>query len=94
MEEEQPYLHQISKRKDEESRCPCHPASSTEQRNKERMKQEELFAAEAEKAFATNLNLFGNEVDFTFMMMYSIGAILLFLVLNLISYKFSSKRKD
>ena len=53
-----------------------------------------MFAAEAEKAFATNLNLFGNEVDFTFMMMYSIGAILLFLVLNLISYKFSSKRKD
>ena len=53
-----------------------------------------MFAAEAEKAFATNLNLFGNEVDFTFMMMYSIGAIVLFLVLNLISYKFSSKRKD
>ena len=53
-----------------------------------------MFAAEAEKAFATNLNLFGNEVDFTFMMMYSIGAILIFLVLNLISYKFSSKRKD
>ena len=53
-----------------------------------------MFATEAEKAFATNLNLFGNEVDFTFMMMYSIGAILLFLVLNLISYKFSSKRKD
>ena len=53
-----------------------------------------MFAEEAEKAFATNLNLFGNEVDFTFMMMYSIGAILLFLVLNLISYKFSSKRKD
>lgn len=53
-----------------------------------------MFATEAEKAFATNLDLFGNEVDFTFMMMYSIGAILLFLVLNLISYKFSSKRKD
>jgi len=53
-----------------------------------------MFATEAEKAFATNLNLFGNEVDFTFMMMYSIGAIVLFLVLNLISYKFSSKRKD
>lgn len=53
-----------------------------------------MFAAEAEKAFATNLNLFGNEVDFTFMMMYSIGAIVIFLVLNLISYKFSSKRKD
>ena len=53
-----------------------------------------MFAAEAEKAFATNLNLFGNEVDFTFMMMYSIGAILIFLILNLISYKFSSKRKD
>ena len=33
-----------------------------------------MFAEEAEKAFATNLNLFGNEVDFTFMMMYSIGA--------------------
>ena len=53
-----------------------------------------MFATEAEKAFATNLNLFGNEVDFTFMMMYSIGAILIFLILNLISYKFSSKRKD
>jgi ABC-type polysaccharide/polyol phosphate export permease len=53
-----------------------------------------IFAEEAEKAFATNLNLFGNEVDFTFMMMYSIGAILIFLILNLISYKFSSKRKD
>ena len=53
-----------------------------------------MFAAEAEKAFATNLNLFGNEVDFTFMMMYSIGAILIFLILNLISYRFSSKRKD
>ena len=53
-----------------------------------------MFATEAEKAFATSLNLFGNEVDFTFMMMYSIGAILIFLVLNLISYKFSSKRKD
>ena len=53
-----------------------------------------MFAAEAEKAFATNLNLFGNEVDFTFMMMYSIGAILIFLILNLVSYKFSSKRKD
>lgn len=53
-----------------------------------------LFAEQAEKSFAVNLNIFGNEVDFSFMMIYTLGAIALFLVLNLVSYKFSSKRKS
>ncbi len=51
-----------------------------------------LFAENMEEAFALNLKLFDNTVDFTFMMIFSIAVIALFLVLNLVSFRLSSKR--
>ncbi len=51
-----------------------------------------LFAESMEEAFALNLKLFDNTVDFTFMMIFSIAVIALFLVLNLVSFRLSSKR--
>lgn len=44
--------------------------------------------------FALDMNVFSNEVGFKFMMLYSLCAIALFLVLNLIAYRFTSKIKD
>lgn len=52
------------------------------------------FANQMNKLFAIKLNIFGSEVDFTFMMIYSIVAIVLFLAVNLIVYKFTSKTKE
>lgn len=54
----------------------------------------EEFANQMNKLFAIKLHAFGNEVDFTFMMIYSIAAIVLFLAVNLIVYKFTSKTKE
>ncbi len=51
-----------------------------------------LFAESAEEMFALEMNIFGNDVGVNFMMIYSIAAIALFLILNLVSYKVSSKR--
>lgn len=52
-----------------------------------------MFSENMEEAFALNLKLFDNTVDFTFMMFFSLAVIALFLVLNLVSFKLSSKRK-
>ena len=52
------------------------------------------FAKAAQEMFSTNLNIFGNEVSVSFMMIYSVAAIALFLVLNLAFYRLSSKRKS
>ena len=40
------------------------------------------------------MNLFDNEVGFGFMMAYSLIAIAVFLIINLVSYKFSSVSKE
>lgn len=53
-----------------------------------------LFAEGINNVFALNLNIFGEEVGIPFMMIFSIAAIVLFLVLNLVSFKLSSKRKS
>ncbi len=52
-----------------------------------------LFKRNATDMFALKLNIFGNSVDMKFMLIYSLIAIALFLVLNIILYRFSSKRK-
>ena len=44
--------------------------------------------------FAMNMNVLDNKIGFEFMMIYSLCAIALFLVLNLIAYRFTSKVKD
>lgn len=54
----------------------------------------EMFINGTKDMFGTNLNIFGNEVDFKFMMIYTISAIVLFLVANLVFYKISSKNKE
>lgn len=52
------------------------------------------FAQEIESTFALNLNIFNESVGMNFMLVYSLIAIAVFLVLNLVSYKISSKRKS
>lgn len=52
-----------------------------------------LFAQSMEETFSLKLRLFDGTVDFTFMMIFSLAVIALFLVLNLISFRLSSKRK-
>lgn len=52
------------------------------------------FAETAQEMFSTKLNIFGNEVGVDFMMIYTVASIALFLVLNLVSYRLSSKRKN
>ncbi len=52
-----------------------------------------LFKESVTDMFALKLNIFGFEADMSFMMIFSIAVIALFLVLNLISYKYSSKRQ-
>lgn len=54
----------------------------------------EMFIESTKGMFGTSLNLFGNEVDFNFMMLYTIGTIALFLLANLVFYKISSKNKE
>ncbi len=53
-----------------------------------------LFAESLKDAFALNLSVFDNTVDFTFMMTFSLVVIALFLILNLVSFRISSKRKS
>ena len=52
------------------------------------------FAHEAERMFCVRLNIFGNEVDAGFMLLYSFIAIAVFLVLDIILFRFASKRKE
>lgn len=53
-----------------------------------------LFTDGIKNTFALHLNIFGEEMGVSFMMIFSIIAIALFLVLNLVSFKLSSKRKS
>ncbi|MEE0858691.1 MAG: hypothetical protein U0M12_04380 [Acutalibacteraceae bacterium] len=53
-----------------------------------------LFAEGITEIFALKLNIFGESVSINFMIIYSLIAIAVFLVLNLISFKVSSKRKS
>lgn len=51
------------------------------------------FAKAMYQTFSVKLNLFSNEIDFGFMLMYSIIAIAVFLIINLAIYKFTSKNR-
>lgn len=53
-----------------------------------------MFAEEINSTFTLNLNIFGESVGVNFMLVYSLIAIAVFLVLNFIFYRFSSKRKS
>lgn len=52
------------------------------------------FAEEISNTFALDLNIFDESVEMNFMIVYSLIAIAVFLILNLVSYKLSSKRKS
>ena len=52
------------------------------------------FAKSAADLFALKLNILGNSADMNFMMIYTLAAIAVFLVLNIILFKFSSKHKN
>lgn len=52
------------------------------------------FAQSASELFSLKLNIFGNSVNMNFMMIYTLAAIALFLILNIVLFRFSSKRKD
>lgn len=54
----------------------------------------EMFLEGTKDMFGTSLNIFGKEVGFEFMMIYTICAIVLFLIANLVFYKLSSKNKE
>lgn len=51
------------------------------------------FSKAMYQLFAVKMNLFGNEVDFNFMLIFSLIAIAVFLIINLVIYRFSSKNK-
>ena len=51
------------------------------------------FKETATEMFAVRLNLFGSEVDTGFMLLYSVIAIAIFIVLNIVLFRFASKRK-
>ena len=53
-----------------------------------------MFAEEIKNTFSFELNIFGIDFDINMMLVYSFIAIAVFLVLNLISFRISSKRKD
>lgn len=53
-----------------------------------------MFAEEINSTFTLNLNIFGKSIGVNFMLVYSLIAIAVFLVLNFIFYRFSSKRKS
>ena len=53
-----------------------------------------MFSESAKEIFAVNLNIFGNQIDTGFMMTYSVIAIAVFILLNILLYRFSSKRKQ
>ncbi len=52
------------------------------------------FKTTAEQMFCVRLNIFGSEIDTGFMMLYSVIAIVVFFVLNIVLFRFTSKRKD
>lgn len=52
------------------------------------------FAESAQKMFCLKLNIFGSEIDAGFMLLYSVIAIVVFLVLNIALFSVTSKRKD
>lgn len=52
------------------------------------------FAQEASNMFCVRLNIFGSEVDTGFMLLYSLIAVAVFLVLNIVLFRISSKRKS
>lgn len=52
-----------------------------------------VFAENINEVFSMNMQIFDGEVGFNFMMVYTLSAIVLFLILNLIFYKLSSKNK-
>ena len=52
------------------------------------------FAESANEMFALNLNIFENNAGADFMLIYSVAVIAVFFILNLVFYKFSSKRKS
>lgn len=51
------------------------------------------FAEQAREMFALKLKIFGNEVDTGFMLLYTAAVIVLFVVLNIVMYRVTSKRK-
>ena len=51
------------------------------------------FAKAMKEIFSVNMKVFENDIDFSFMLMYSIIAIAVFLIINLAIYKFTSKNK-
>ena len=51
-------------------------------------------AKSASEMFALKLNAFGNELDTHFMMTYTLIVIAVFIILNVVLYRFSSKRKS
>ena len=51
------------------------------------------FAKAMYQIFSVKMNIFSNEVDFGFMLMYSLIAIAVFLIINLALYRFTSKNK-
>ena len=53
-----------------------------------------MFAEEIKNTFSFELNIFGIDFDINMMLVYSFVAIAVFLVLNLVSFRISSKRKD
>lgn len=53
-----------------------------------------MFMDGTKDMFGTNLNIFGKEVGFEFMMIYTVCAVVLFLGANLVFYKISSKNKE
>lgn len=53
-----------------------------------------MFAEEINSTFTLNLNIFDESIGMNFMLVYSLIAIAVFFVLNLVFYKFSSKRKS
>lgn len=52
------------------------------------------FAEAMNTMFSTKMQIFGSEADFGFMMVYTLSAIAVFLILNLVFYKLSSKNRD
>lgn len=53
-----------------------------------------MFKAEAEQMFCIRLRIFGSEVDTGFMLLYSVIAIAVFIALNIVLFKYASRRKS
>lgn len=51
------------------------------------------FAKAMYQIFSVKMNIFSNEVDFSFMLIFSLIAIAVFLMINLLIYRFASKNK-